>query len=608
MKITSNKNKKILLLDNKTGIKNIKNQNFDKIIVFDFEISRELRKLNIEHVLSESFISEDDFKKIQKKSYDFSQWFLDKEISNYLSYENVNLGSLFYIELYVFLIPILKKIREIQNIIKEFPNTIFISSKSLKNILLNLKTTFEEVDEGGDEEIFFYDKISIENKYLKFSIPRKYYFQIKNLNDKFTTSFISNKNQAKMDVMLIEFDIIRHQSLISQFVKKNISTGYFGIRRPPIWNLKSLSIVKNNKIFFANHFKFKKNIFEKEYNKVKRTLEQIFQNSEFDKKFLFFDKDIENIVKPIIKKLLFRRLSEFLKNIDFVKQNLLKFHPKSVMILSESGTTEQIVIQLSKKMGISVILLQHGMFNDTPESHEYNKFTGSVLRNSDKFFVWGNALERYSKQYNLETKNIFKLGSSIHDEFFDLVPKKNNYVLVIAQGPAVKLHVKDYTEKAQIEYEEIIERICKICKIKKKKVIIKLHPHEKGNNEEIICKESYYDAKVIKKGDATELIKNAGVIISVGTTISTAILESHILKKPVIRIPYGEWYGKPDYLRKQTCTNVNLDNLEETLSKLEQDNEFYTKVIKIGEIFLQDYLEFPGEGSKNISQFISENI
>ena len=108
MKITSNKNKKILLLDNKTGIKNIKNQNFDKIIVFDFEISRELRKLNIEHVLSESFISEDDFKKIQKKSYDFSQWFLDKEISNYLSYENVNLGSLFYIELYVFLIPILK--------------------------------------------------------------------------------------------------------------------------------------------------------------------------------------------------------------------------------------------------------------------------------------------------------------------------------------------------------------------------------------------------------------------------------------------------------------------------------------------------------------------
>jgi len=609
MNSSSKKSKKILLLDDIEKFeKNIQNEKFDKVIAFDLNTSKILKKLEIKHILSESFLDENDFSEIQKKSYEFSEWFLIKEISKNLLYENVNLGSLFYIELYVFLIPILKKIREIQNIIKEFPDCLFLSSKSLKTILLNFKIACEEFGDEANDETFFYDKINVENKYFKISISRKYYFKIKNLSDKFMSYLIGGENQNDTNVFLIEFDTIRYKSLIENFSKNNISVGYFGIRRPAIWNFSSFFTIKNNNVYIANHFDLDKEIFDKTMLKMKESLEEFFEQKDFAKNFQFFNESVGDIIKPIIQRLFFRRLPEFMKNIDFAKQNLIKYSPKCIMVLSESGTTEQIVIQLSKKLNISVILLQHGMFNDNPEAHVYNQFSGSILKNSDKFLVWGNALRKYSEQHNLGKNNVHVLGSTVHDSFFEPHSKKNEHLLIISQGPAIKLHVKDYTKNANESYEKIIREICKISKIHNKKLVIKLHPHEKDNDEENITKKIYSNVKVIKKGDATNLIKSCSAVISLGTSISTAILEAHILKKPVIRIPYGDWFGQPDYLRKPSCLYVDINELDGILSRLEKDHEFYQSVLNIGENFLEDYLKFPKTASSQISQFIAKNF
>ena len=610
MNSSSKKSKKILLLDNtKKILENIQSEKFDRIIVFDLNTSKTLEKLKIKHILSESFLEENDFNEIQKKSYEFSEWFLIKEISKNIFYENVNLGSLSYIELYVFLIPILKKIREIQKIIKEFPDCLFVSSKSLKIILSNFKIISEEFEDESNDESFFYDKINVENKYFKFLIPRKYYFQIKNLNDKFMSYLITNKIQSDTNVFLIEFDTIRYKSLIENFSKKNILTGYFGIRRPPIWNFRSFSIIKNSNVYIANHFDFNKNVFDETLLKTKKSLEEIFNDDNFSKNFQFFNELVGDIIKPIIQKLFFRRLSEFIKNIDFAKQNLTKYSPKCIMVLSESGATEQIVIQLAKKLNIPVILLQHGLFNDNPDAHVYNQFSGAVLKNCDEFFVWGNALQKYAERYNLEKNRVHVLGSTIHDSFFDLNSKKNEHLLIISQGPAIKLHVKDYTKNANKSYEKIIKGICEIAKIQNKKLVIKLHPHEKDNNEENISKKIYSNVKVIKKGgDATNLIKSCSAVISLGTSISTAILEAHILKKPVIRIPYGDWFGQPDYLQKPSGLYADINELDKILLRLEKDHEFYQSVLNIGESFLEDCLKFPKTASIQMSQFISKNF
>ena len=58
-------------------------------------------------------------------------------------------------------------------------------------------------------------------------------------------------------------------------------------------------------------------------------------------------------------------------------------------MLSEIGFTEQIIGQLAKNHKIPVVLLQPGVYNDTPESTEMNISKGAYPIQSDKIIVWG---------------------------------------------------------------------------------------------------------------------------------------------------------------------------------------------------------------------------
>ena len=57
-------------------------------------------------------------------------------------------------------------------------------------------------------------------------------------------------------------------------------------------------------------------------------------------------------------------------------------------------------------------------------------------------------------------------------------------------------------------------------------------------------------------------------MISISTSNSNVILDSHILQKPVIRIPFGEWHGPRDQLRQPSCHNIKLDEFESILKQL----------------------------------------
>ena len=53
-------------------------------------------------------------------------------------------------------------------------------------------------------------------------------------------------------------------------------------------------------------------------------------------------------------------------------------------------------------------------------------------------------------------------------------------------------------------------------------------------------------------------------MISLGTSLSNVILDAHILKKPVIRIPFAEWMGSPDQFRKSSCFNIPVEELNKS--------------------------------------------
>jgi len=85
-------------------------------------------------------------------------------------------------------------------------------------------------------------------------------------------------------------------------------------------------------------------------------------------------------------------------------------------------------------------------------------------------------------------------------------------------------------------------------------------------------------------------------------------LEAHILKKPVLRIPFAEWMGKPDLFRKQFCFNTNEEEFAETFKKIYEDEAFHNKVIKIGHEFLNEYLANKGNAAENIAYYIKKLV
>ena len=95
-------------------------------------------------------------------------------------------------------------------------------------------------------------------------------------------------------------------------------------------------------------------------------------------------------LKPYLHTLFKKRLENLLFEIDLGYEMLNQTKPDYILIQSESGNTEQIILSISKTLNIPVILLQHGFLKSTEGGFKLNKFTKSIMNNSDQFIVWGN--------------------------------------------------------------------------------------------------------------------------------------------------------------------------------------------------------------------------
>ena len=65
-----------------------------KIISFDYDTHKLLNDKKINHEVSDSYLSQEDLRTIQKTAYSVSEWFNADIASKYISYKKVNVGSL----------------------------------------------------------------------------------------------------------------------------------------------------------------------------------------------------------------------------------------------------------------------------------------------------------------------------------------------------------------------------------------------------------------------------------------------------------------------------------------------------------------------------------
>ena len=583
------------------------------IISLDFLSHEKLKLKKIKHIESDIFISETEIKNLQEHSNNFTHWYEDLDIKNCTTYKNINLGELFYVDFYVYLIPVLKTFFELSKIISKYPDSYFIASSNISKFIEQFSVQFKEIKQINVNPNFYLDSINYQIKLNKksFQIPiskSNYRFMKKISESFFKYLFKQNYDNLKKSHILVEFDPLRFRELFS-ILPKTSNFIVYNRRRPYFWNLQSFLIFKKSEVsFFTENELIDSEIQNNIKNLLNWSSNALLKLKTHDKYFNNYfkinDKSFWNIIEKSFFSLCKTRFEELVCEIEYAHKLFEKTNPSTLTVWSELGSYEQILINIAKSKKIPVILLQHGYYRDDKSATIFNYFSGVLPKKSDYFLVWGNKMIDYCKGIGLELNKIKIIGSPFFDNYNNLhkLSSKSDYVLLAAQGPT-DFSILDLKNNAFANYIETIIQICKITKKMKKNLIIKLHPDPHDLDITKYIEPLNLGVQVIKSGNIAELIQDCELFLSID--ISTTILEAELLQKPVISISVKDFkLGYSNSQIFQSSIYVAVNELENERFKVLNDKKYRNKIISNGTKFVNEYLSNQNSSSKSFINFL----
>ena len=608
----------ILLIDStvtENDLQNLK-KTFKKIITFDIESDRKLITKKILHDVSDSLIDTSELKMIDSTCINLCQWYNENNGNEVLSYENINIGSLYRIEFYNFLIPILKKFLTMKKLNEIYPNSTFLCSSELSKICAELGINFIPLSTKSLDIELTWDKIQLNlTRSISLKLSKKNYNKIKDLS-KFVGNLVvktHSDTSLQNNFGLVEFDPIKYEKIFQESNNFEGNLHLYNRHRPVIHNVKSLKIIKNSKILPFIPPKdssiINKTLIENSQKILLDNFHKFINNDKSLKEFFkFHDMDLWYFLKPYIIKIFENKLLDSLYEIEYAKNFLLNTDLKFVIILSECGFTEQIIIKLSKKLSTKIILLQHGIITDDEfSSFDYNTIIAGVLPiESDYFFSWGTISSEYVSQLASIKSQIKLIGNPNLDRI--LSKKKNikqnsNTVLLLTTGPrnqhSIGNHVPTWNE-----YEELIESLYSSISKSKLNLIIKRHPDIAENDFSTKFYNKLADVQIFKSGDVSDLIMDSNLVVSVG--VSSGILESQVVEKPVISINVDyDIYGPTKYI-PSSCPHIQVTEFENIFSKLVDEPQMIDELIQKGKSSINDSISNIGNSSKILFDTLDE--
>lgn len=613
-------NKTLFLIDSEYPLNElstqIKNQSEYLIISFDFDTHKKLLKLGFEHEISDTYLDDKELDEIQHHMYSFTKWYDDPKISKNLLYYDVNVAGLFHEQFGSYLSPFFKKFYEIKNIVKQFPNSQLITSTNLSKIgqifsenVVSRKTKKLDVTKFAHDQVRYNLKIGKKN--FLFLVPKNYYKKIKEISEFFTDKFFGyDKKFSQNDnmVLLVEFNTSRFKELFLQFKKSSIFPVFYGRRRPAIWNFDTFFTIKKSgcKIISSNFLKQFHNVTNNNSDFIEN-FNLLWEDDHLLSNYFSIDgKSFWLSIKQIWKNLILSQIDDIIFEINLAKYFFAKNKIKSIIIFSEVGMTERILIPIAKNHHVPILLFQVGHHWDTTEALEMNISQSVYPINSDKFLVWGKVAENDAiRNGSIDPKNVVTIGSPRYDGIFNTQIISEDYVLFAVTGPR-EMNTRDLNVKSYENHENSIKEICKIVSKLNKKLIIKLHPGPNEYNIIKLVKTINPKIEVITTGDILPLIKSCSILIT--TRLTTAILEAQILSKPVVYVPiFDEKYGTPEIFKSKSCLLSSIKFLESDLQKIFYDKDFKENKLNLANNFLKNYFVNENKSSKSLIKFL-ENI
>ena len=574
----------IILVDSSTNIDNLKNSLSKEknrlIITFDYTSHKKLENEKIIHKLSDDYVSDQNYKDIQKYVYKFSYWYLNDNFSKLLTYDGINLAKLFLDELINFFVRFLKKFKEIETIYNLYPQKKFVANGELDDIINFFTTNVNSNPSIKKNSLeFTHDLIKVSLKIANFKrdifIKKTSYLKIKNLVD-ILSKIISNSktNNNNKKILFSEFNTERFSDLFIESKNHNTEIYFFGRRRPPFWNFSTLKTMLRSKCRIITDGDFQQKTILKNINS---TLDQV--KSQFEKLwkydvllneyFSFEDYKIFKLIKPTLNELLDKKLFKTLYEIELANQTFQKFNFDYSVIINESGFSEQIISSLSKKYQIPCIHMQEGFHWDSIGAKENLSSQGVFLEDAEKLAVWGEIDKKLAIEIGkISPEKIHVIGAPRYDQLFRTDSSNEDYILLASSADPQPEEIEGLRIPKIEKYLNDIIKISKIISKLNENLVIKLHPSptQLTNIAEIV---STIDPKisVSSYGEISSLLPSAKLLISVG--ISSAMIEAMILKKPVLFIPGIDYnWGEPSIIPTNGCLFSNMSEFENNLKNI----------------------------------------
>ena len=620
-KVTLEKTTKseIILFDSSSSIDDLKKilNKTTKIISFDYESHKILLEKNIEHEISDYYVSREMLVDVQNNCYRFSKWFEDNRFIQLIDYEGINLGLLIKVELNYFLVSFVKKFVEMERIFAKNTASNFFASPFLFDFIKLHTNLVTKINSGNSPQVFYYDTIKIPIRLGRYNftirLSKNQLDKITKIFDVIVTVLFGPKKteKRKKSILMVEFDPIRYKKIFENLSMMQLNALLLNRRRPAVWNLESFSIIKNSGCYVLTTCLLDdqdvKISTQKNIELIHKKIETILKFDDFFESFFSINQlSFWNILKPKFIQLFTKRIDEIIHEIEMLKKIFEKYMPNAILVWSEIGSTEQIIVKLAKKFNVKIVLLQHGFFYDSMQEGavNMNKFQGVYPIDADKYVAWGHIEEKHQIKNCTPNEKIVVLGSPLYDDIHNLKPKNElkNYILLATSGP-VKENTLDLTVETIEKNRQTINEICVAVSKMNKKLVIKIHPSQDEFDPSQLAKDINPNIMVTKTANITELIKSCDVFVVIDA--STVILDAHLLKKPVISVIVKDSdYGIPSVM-SESCALTDMKNFEKILNQTLTDENFRKLLIEKGTKYVSEYVVNQGRASKSLLELLS---
>lgn len=605
------------------GIEDVKNlkeyfNSKNKIISFDFYAHKELERINVKHELIESYFDNTEQEKIDNLAIEFTtKWYKIDSIKEFQKWEDLDLGNLLEIELITFMFEILKKIIGFCKIIeKEKFHKIFSSSlNDIVEFFEQDKSHPVNIPKRNDESLYF-DKIEIPLNFgsttKSIKISRDRYTTIKKISENLTESIFHLKYKFKKNdeiVILLDFNPIIYPNLLKELKSKHENVVLLNQRRPAIWNIESMNIVKNSKCKILNL----EDLEENEKNtllkqEIRKKIEHIWKNEEELREFFsVYDFSFWELIKEKFHKMIEKRFEEAIIRYKQIENIFEKVRVHSILEWAHNGFEEKIVIHIARKNNVSVFLLQHGTAAINEKWKKYHYLMPYFPSQGIKLITWGNAMRDFVLQNKTPKDQVINLGSPRHDTFFSEQNIENENTILIAANGFMHNNFAGNDTRSYDYLEKYFTELCRVVpKISKKQIIVKLHPGQFYYDMKPLIQKIDSNIPIFQNQNIIDLLKKCDVMVSLN--YSTALLDAMILQKPtMVVLPEKQGYEKEDFItRNATLFEPNIENIEKALNNILNDTKFRNELIKKGNEFVDYYLVNKGISSTEVAKLLTK--